>query len=743
MKLAEPCLHDQPTLRALAEATLAHGPEHSAADQLASQLDTKRMLHELHVYQIELEMQNEALREAQGQLAISRDRYADLYEHAPVGYFTLNVDGLIGQINLAATVLLGMERRHLLSRNFNSLVTPQDQLRWRQQFADMKNQGGKGRLELSLWRNDDTVLHAQLDWVVQRDDKGAMAIWVALTDITARRQAETELRIAAVAFSSENGIMITDSSHVILRVNPAFTKLTGYSAEDVVGKTPAILRSGRQDAAFYQKMWDELRVNGFWQGEVWDKRKNGDVYPELLTITAVYSADNELTHYVGSFADISESKAAAAEIHRLAYYDVLTKLPNRRLLQDRLDQAIATAARSQQYGAVFFIDLDHFKQLNDSRGHDVGDLLLTAVSQRLLDAVRLNDTVARQGGDEFVILMSELGDTAEGAAQQASQLGEKLRISLAEPFDLNGVEYYCKTSIGVSLFQGHDTAITLLKHADLALYQAKDKGRDRLQFFDPRMQAELEQRGLMEADLRLAVPLGQLRLYYQSQVNAARVVVGVEALLRWEHPHYGLLQPDDFIPLAEDTGLILPLGRWVLDAACAQLKAWERDPHKRHLQLAVNVSARQFRQPDFVAQIRAVLQGYGINPTRLKLELTESMVLEDVADAIKKMQAVKQMGVQFSMDDFGIGYSSLSYLAQLPLDQIKIDKSFVCNLPGVAKDETIARAIINMGLGLNLNVIAEGVETEFQCQFLAAHGCQAYQGFLFGHPVPGNTLSNT
>lgn len=738
MKSNPPAQPTHSSLRSMAEAVLARHPESPPENEI----DVRRMLHELQVYQIELEMQNEALRETQCALELSRDRYAELYELAPVGYFTLTAEGVIEQINLAAMTLLGMERKHLLRRNFTSLVMPPEQSRWRQHFADMKNQGGKGSLEVSLWRSDDSVMPTQMDWVVQTNANGRMGIWIALTDITARKLAETELRIAAVAFSSENGIMITDPHNTILRVNPAFTKVTGYSAEEVIGKTPAILHSGRQDAAFYQQMWAQMQAKGYWQGEVWDKRKNGEIYPELLTITAVYSSDNQLTHFVGSFADISDSKAAAAEIHRLAYYDVLTGLPNRRLLQDRLDQAIATAVRTHQYGAVFFIDLDHFKQLNDSRGHDMGDLLLTAVAQRLLSAVRLNDTVARQGGDEFVILVSDLGHSAEEGAQQAAQLGEKLRSALSEAFDLNGVEYYCKTSIGVSLFQERDTAVTLLKHADLALYQAKGAGRDQLQFFDPVMQAELEQRNLMETDLRLAVPLGQLRLYYQSQVDAARRVVGVEALLRWDHPEYGLLQPDEFIPLAEDTGLILPLGRWVLDVACAQIKAWERDIHKCHLQVAVNVSAKQFRQSDFVLQIQNMLQLYGINPTRLKLELTESMVLEDVADAIKKMKAIKQLGVQFSMDDFGIGYSSLSYLAQLPLDQIKIDKSFVCNLPGVAKDETIARAIINMGLGLNLNVIAEGVETELQCQFLAEQGCQTYQGFLFSRPMPINHLPN-
>ena len=366
----------------------------------------------------------------------------------------------------------------------------------------------------------------------------------------------------------------------------------------------------------------------------------------------------------------------------------------------------------------------------------MGDLLLVDVAQRLLDGVRKNDTVARQGGDEFVVLMEELGKTANEATILAAQLGNNLRTALAAPFNLRGYEYHCKFSIGVGLFDAQSTVEELFKHTDLALYQAKTSGRDRLHFFDPAMQDTLEQRSILEAALRQVVALQQLRLYYQPQLDAKHRVVGVEALLRWDHPQRGLVPPDAFIPLAEDTGLILPIGRWVLETACEQIKAWESDALTSELQIAVNVSARQFNQPDFVAQVQSVLANTGANPARLKLELTESMLLEDVQDTIAKMHAIKQLGVLFSMDDFGTGYSSLSYLAQLPLDQLKIDKSFVRNLPGVTKDETIARAIITMGLGLNLNIIAEGVETEAQHGFLMALGCHEYQGYLFSGSLP-------
>jgi diguanylate cyclase (GGDEF)-like protein/PAS domain S-box-containing protein len=695
----------------------------------------EELLHELRVHQIELEMQNEALRQAQLALGESRDRYIDLYEFAPIGYLTLTVDGIIAEINLTAVTLLGQKRNKLLCKSFRTLVVSADQDRWVRQFMFARHQVKMHSVELSLQRGDGTVFQAQLDCL-----GNATTVRITLSDITQRKLIEEELRIAAVAFSSQNGMLITNPDGLIQRVNSAFTQLTGYTATEVIGKTPAILQSERQAPLFYQQMWSKLKEQGYWQGEIWNKRKSGQVYAEMLTITAIYSPEQEVTHYVGSFTDITQNKEAEAEIHRLAYYDPLTQLPNRRLLQDRLSQAIATTARSELFGALFFIDLDHFKALNDSRGHDVGDLLLVDVAQRLLKSVREKDTVARQGGDEFVVLMEALGCTLSEADVLAAQLGNKLRAALSEPFNLSGYEYYCKSSIGVGLFHAQDSVAELFKRADLALYQAKTSGRDRLRFFDPAMQVALEQRSILESALHKVLTLNQLKLYYQPQFDAAHRIVGVEALVRWQHPQHGLVLPETFIPLAEDTGLILPIGCWVMETACEQIKAWAGDALTSVLQIAVNVSARQFRQPDFVTQVQRILAISGANPARLKLELTESMLLEDVEDTIAKMLAIKQLGVFFSLDDFGTGYSSLSYLAQLPLDQLKIDKLFVRNIPRGQNDESIVCAIITLGLALKMSVIAEGVESEAQREFLAAHGCHEYQGGLYSHPLPLSEL---
>ena len=450
-----------------------------------------------------------------------------------------------------------------------------------------------------------------------------------------------------------------------------------------------------------------------------------------------YDSAGQPVLQVGAMQDITERKAAAGEIEHLAFYDPLTGLPNRRLLLDRLRQAVASSTRTERHGALLFLDLDNFKALNDTLGHDIGDLLLQQVAQRLVGCVREGDTVARLGGDEFVLMLEDLSENSQEAATQTESVGEKILAVLNQPYQLDAQRYHNTPSIGVTLFVDHDGSVDeLMKRADMAMYQAKAAGRNTLRFFDPVMQAEVTTRVALEADLREAALKGQFVLHYQAQVAANGRLTGAEALLRWNHPQRGLVSPMEFIPLAEETGLILPMGLWVLQTACAQLAAWAARPDMAHLSIAVNVSACQLHHVDFVAQVLAVLDSTGARPHHLKLELTESLLVKDVEGVIAKMTALKARGVGFSLDDFGTGYSSLSYLKRLPLDQLKIDQGFVKNILTDSNDAAIAKMVVALAESLGLAVIAEGVERQEQSDYLALQGCHAYQGYLFGRPLP-------
>ncbi|TRZ97221.1 MAG: EAL domain-containing protein [Rhodocyclaceae bacterium] len=555
--------------------------------------------------------------------------------------------------------------------------------------------------------------------------------------IAAQQRSDAQLRIAAIAFESQEGMMITDANAVIMRINRAFTAITGYAPEEAVGQTPRLLKSGRHDLAFYAGMWESIQRNGVWQGEIWDRRKSGEVYPKWLTITAVKSADGTVINYVSTHTDITERKLADDKIQHLAFADPLTDLPNRRLLIDRLHQALAAGARNKRRGALILIDLDNFKTLNDTLGHDTGDLLLQQVAQRLVTCVRDGDTVARLGGDEFVIMLEDLSENLEEAAKQSETVGEKILATLNRPYLLASFENRSTPSIGITLFSGQSDSIEeLLKQADLAMYQAKTVGRNTLRFFDPEMQAAVTARAALEVELREALSQQQFILYYQPQVVGKGRLTGAEALVRWQHPRRGIVSPLDFVPLAEETGLILPLGQWVMETACKQLAKWATQPNTEDLTLAVNVSAHQFHQADFVEQVLAMLGSTGANPHRLKLELTESLLVSNVEGTIAKMSALKAHGIGFSMDDFGTGYSSLSYLKRLPLDQLKIDQGFVRDILIDPNDAAIAKMVIVLAESMGLTVIAEGVEIEAQRDFLAHHGCHAYQGYLFSRPVP-------
>lgn len=588
-------------------------------------------------------------------------------------------------------------------------------------------------------RKDGSRFPVRLAVTALIDARGEVLGYLGIaSDITRRREMEQELRIAATAFESQAAILVTDAEQRILRVNPAFTRLTGYTAEEAIGRTPGLLKSGRQPPAFYQQMWRSLQKTGHWQGEIWNRRKCGEIYPEWLTISAVVDEQGRLTHYVSTFSDISNLKVAESEIHHLAFYDPLTALPNRRLLLNRLDKAQQAGKRNAQFGALLIIDLDNFKTLNDTLGHDVGDQMLVEVAKRLKTCIREGDTAARQGGDEFVVMLEELGNDAALAGVQAETVAEKIRLELCRPYWLKGDRpHFRSASIGISLFRGQDKSLEVLnKQADIALYEAKDAGRNAIRFFDHAMQTAIDERAALEAGLRDALTRGEFVLYVQPQVDSGQRLIGAEALLRWQPSGQAPVAPDQFIPLAEETGLIVPIGLWVLDTACARLRHWAARPQSRELYLAVNVSARQFRQADFVAQVTMALARHDADPRRLKIELTESLLLDNVDEVVAKMQALRQLGVRFSLDDFGTGYASLAYLKRFPFEQLKVDRSFIRDITTDPDDAAIVSAIVAMGNTLRLNVVAEGVEEEAQYAFLLEHGCRFFQGYLFGRPLP-------
>jgi len=671
-------------------------------------------------------------------LQTSEEQFRSFFEDAAIGMALVSVDGCWLQVNAALCDMLGYSEAEFLQRNFHDLTHPDD---LKACVATVKGlldgERKTHKAEKRYLHKNGTVVSVLVNVSLLRDESGAPIHFITqIQDITDRVKTEADLRIAAATFDARESIMITDASGMILRVNRAFTESTGYTAEEVLGRTPRILRSGRHTREFYAGMWGTLLRTGMWHGEIWDRRKNGEVYPNWLSITAVKEADGTLSHFVAIHTDMTEKKAVEERINALAFYDPLTDLPNRRLLMDRLQQALAVSARTGKAGALFFVDLDHFKTFNDSLGHDKGDKLLREIARRLSACVGAGDTVARFGGDEFVIVLEELGGAPAEAAAHAEKIGEQILSAVSQPYIDGGREYRKTASIGIALFSNQSRSVDdLMKQADIAMYEAKSGGRGTMRFFDPELQVTINDRALMEEDLRQGIAGGQLSLHYQPQVEGGRII-GAEVLIRWRHPQRGTISPTEFIPLAEETGLILSLGYWVLETACAQIAAWAKRAETAHLSLAVNVSARQIREPNFVDEVLAVIERTGADPRHLKLELTESMLVDDVEDIIAKMNILRSRGLRFSIDDFGTGYSSLYYLKRLPLTQLKIDRSFIKDVLSAPNDAAIARTIIALGQNLGLKVIAEGVETEAQRKFLMSHGCGAYQGYLCSPPVP-------
>jgi diguanylate cyclase (GGDEF)-like protein/PAS domain S-box-containing protein len=575
---------------------------------------------------------------------------------------------------------------------------------------------------------------------------GSIVWYGSLSDITAQKEImqrlhQSEARFRSLTELSSDWFWEQDAQLRFLWIDGNLAARNQEQIKRHIGKTlwDTDTLEGLSEAQWAGHRAQLARHETFHDFEVQRLRQNQNGRPMWVAISGmpVFDEDGVFQGYRGTGRDITVRKRAEVEIERLAFFDALTGLPNRRLLMDRLRQALEFSARRSAYGALFFIDLDNFKALNDTLGHHMGDELLKQVAARLLQCVRSTDTVARLGGDEFVVMLEDIGAQPAGATAIAESVGKKILQSLNQDFDLAGQQHRSSPSIGITLFFQHqDSLDDLLKRADLAMYQSKAAGRNTLRFFDPLMQATATARVELETDMRQGLERQEFLLYYQPVVDEQARVTGVEALMRWQHPLRGLIPPGEFIPVAEQTGLILALGQWGLEMACAQLVAWSAAPATQHLTIAVNVSARQFHHPEFSGRLLTLLRTSGANPYRLKLELTESLLLTDIEDAIVKMGELRSVGVRFALDDFGTGYSSLSYLKRLPLDQLKIDQSFVRDILSDANDAAIARTILNLAQSLDLGVVAEGVETAGQYESLLSKGCKAFQGYFFGHPVP-------
>ncbi len=686
----------------------------------------------------EISAKNEELQQQSRELAAQHAQLLGLMENSPDAMWLKDPQGVYLHCNAAAADFLGLPSDEIIGRtdaqihldpSFITLIETVDER--------IMKEGTNYRGEETVTGRDGVARIVDVSKVPIRSPDGEIVGVLGIgRDITERKRSERELRLAAVAFESHDGMMVTDANKVIERVNRAFTRITGYPAAEAIGKTPEMLRSWRHDQSFYDQLQAELIEHGHWTGEIINRRQNGELFTAHMSITAVHDRQGRLVHYVETFQDITTERQAVEQAEHLKLFDPLTNLPNRTLLNDRIVRALGASAEAQQFGAVLMIDLDEFQRVNDALGHSVGDELLFAMARRIHWASRDADTVSRFSGDSFVVVAEDLGAEQTHAATVALELAEKIRHTVEEPVRLAGESLVCTASIGVTLFQGEAASPELLlRQAELAMYKSKRAGRNTVRSFADAMQAEAEGRARLEAELREAVKQQQFVLHYQPQVDADGRLIGAESLLRWLHPRRGLIAPGEFIALAEESGLIEPIGRWVLTQACQQLARWSAREALRDLTLSVNVSVRQFRSPRFVDEVLAEVDRFGTRPDRLELEITESLAIDDFDASVEKLQALRNAGILLSIDDFGTGNSSLNYLTRLPLNQLKIDKSFVDHLPDSQSAALVAQTIIAMGGGLGLQVIAEGVETREQLAFLAAHGCHAYQGYLFGKPV--------
>ncbi len=708
-------------------------------------IDTpSQTLYELRVHQIELEMQNDELRKFQLDREVSRYYYVDFYDLAPVGFCTVDDKGAILQANLATAKLLGVPRDQLIKQAFARFIGLEDQDSYHLMRMRLLQTQEVQSCDLRLRQNKGEPLWVSLTVSATLTADHGLVMRIVLSEMTERKRIEAEVLAAKeyaqnIVETVREPLLVLDAGLRVLSANQCFYSTFQVLPGNTIGNYIYDLGDKQWDIPKLRLLLEDVLpkacvFNGY---EVEHEFPGVGRRTMLLNAREIFRLDVGSKVILLAIEDITERKLVQEQIQHLAYFDPLTDLPNRRLMLDRLQQALLASVRHRQRGALMLMDLDNFKTLNDTLGHSQGDLMLQEVAARLKACLRDGDTVARIGGDEFIVMLEDLGESPLQAATQAAMVGEKILRRLSQVVELGNFKHSGSASIGITLFgEAGETADELLIRVDLAMYRAKDAGRNTLCFFDQQMHTDLTTRVLLEEDLRLALQQHQFSVYYQAQVNARSRITGVEALLRWQHPTRGWVSPVEFIPKAEKSGLILPLGLWVLQVACEQLALWAMRPETAHLTLAVNVSARQFRDSDFVSQVLETVHSSGANAKLLKLELTESVLAANVEDVITKMKTLKAAGISFSLDDFGTGYSSLSLIKRLPLDYLKIDQSFVHNILLDPDDAAIAKMVIVLAHTMGVQVIAEGVETMEQRDLLATLGCHNYQGYLFGRPVP-------
>ena len=726
-------------IRKLAEEKLAlQNMKQSENLENFSLYETKKIIHELEVHQIELKMQNEELHLIQNELEESKKRYFNLYNMAPVGYCSLNKDGFIKEANFAISKLLGEGRHKLIKQPLTKFIFSQDQdiyYLFRKRITSQK----KEDCEIRMINEDKTTFWASITAIAEFDTNKEPTYHLVISDISERKVLENKLKLSASVFKNAGeAIMITNLNGIISDVNETFTKITGYNKEEVIGKKTNILNSGKQDKDYYQRMWGILNSTGSWTGELCDKKKNGESFIGNLIINAVYDNMGKSSHFVALLSDITAIKEYEDSLKNIAHFDQLTKLPNRVLLADRIENKMIHTRRHKQHLGVVFLDLDEFKEINDTYGHDIGDKVLIHLAKEMREALREVDTLARIGGDEFVAVLSELNEISD-----ALPIILRLLEAASKEIKIDNIKIKVSASLGVTFYPQNQivNADLLLRQADQAMYQAKLSGKNRYHFFNTEENNLIRDRFESIREIRLALENKEFILYYQPKVNLRTgKTIGVEALIRWKHPIKGILPPLKFLPIIEEDALSIDVGEWVINTALAQIKAWQEEG--LNISVSVNVGAHQLLNEDFVNQLKNILSLYPtVNPNMLELEVLETSRLEDLVKAKEVMNTCIKLGVTFSLDDFGTGYSSLVYIKQLPIRQIKIDQNFIQGMIDNQNDLSIVEGIITLCKAFHLNVIAEGIETSEHIEILLKLGCEFGQGYKIAHPMSSKIIS--